>query len=108
MAKVTKATSMLCCLAIASLSMLSVSASEGAALDATGHIKGEPAFGVTIPKETTYRDSDGKEVAHPCVDRKILVIRGILMLCMVPTTILSKSLRQACPSWNSWLLTASR
>ncbi|CAB0851640.1 ABC transporter permease [Corynebacterium diphtheriae] len=71
MAKVTKVTSMLCCLAIASLSMLPVSASEDAALDATGHKKGEPAFGVTIPKETTYRGADGKEVPHPCVDRKI-------------------------------------
>ncbi|AEX66583.1 choice-of-anchor M domain-containing protein [Corynebacterium diphtheriae] len=71
MAKVTKVTSMLCCLAIASLSMLPVSASESADLDATGHKKGEPAFGVTIPKETTYRGADGKEVAHPCVDRKI-------------------------------------
>lgn len=71
MAKVTKVTSMLCCLAIASLSMLPVSASEGADLDATGHKKGEPAFGVTIPKGTTYRDSDDKEVPHPCVDRKI-------------------------------------
>ncbi|MBG9252066.1 choice-of-anchor M domain-containing protein [Corynebacterium diphtheriae bv. mitis] len=71
MAKVTKVTSMLCCLAIVSLSMLPVSASEGADLDATGHKKGEPAFGVTIPKGTTYRGSDGKEVAHPCVDRKI-------------------------------------
>lgn len=107
MAKVTKATSMLCCLAIASLSMLSVSASEGAALDTTGHIKGEPAFGVTIPKETTYRDSDGKEVAHPCVDRKI-GYQGHFDALYGTTTILSKSLRQACPSWNSWLLTASR
>ncbi|WP_181997876.1 choice-of-anchor M domain-containing protein [Corynebacterium diphtheriae] len=71
MAKVTKVTSMLCCLAIASLSMLPVSASESADLDATGHKKGEPAFGVRIPKETTYRGADGKEVAHPCVDRKI-------------------------------------
>lgn len=71
MAKITKVTSMLCCLAIVSLSMLPVSASEDAALDATGHKKGAPAFGVTIPKETTYRGSDGKEVAHPCVDRKI-------------------------------------
>ncbi|CAB0832778.1 ABC transporter permease [Corynebacterium diphtheriae] len=71
MAKVTKVTSMLCCLAIVSLSMLPVSASEGADLDATGHKKGEPAFGVTIPKGTTYRDSDDKEVPHPCVDRKI-------------------------------------
>ncbi|OMO45285.1 ABC transporter permease [Corynebacterium diphtheriae] len=71
MAKITKVTSMLCCLAIVSLSMLPVSASEDAALDATGHKKGEPAFGVTIPKGTTYRDSDGKEVPHPCVDRKI-------------------------------------
>ncbi|CAB0849663.1 ABC transporter permease [Corynebacterium diphtheriae] len=71
MAKITKVTSMLCCLAIVSLSMLPVSASEDADLDATGHKKGEPAFGVTIPKGTTYRDSDGKEVPHPCVDRKI-------------------------------------
>ncbi|VVH29939.1 choice-of-anchor M domain-containing protein [Corynebacterium diphtheriae] len=71
MAKITKVTSMLCCLAIVSLSMLPVSASEGADLDATGHKKGEPAFGVTIPKGTTYRDSDDKEVPHPCVDRKI-------------------------------------
>ncbi|MHC9567625.1 choice-of-anchor M domain-containing protein [Corynebacterium diphtheriae] len=71
MAKVTKVTSMLCCLAIVSLSMLPVSASEGTDLDATGHKKGEPAFGVTIPKGTTYRDSDDKEVPHPCVDRKI-------------------------------------
>ncbi|CAB0983331.1 ABC transporter permease [Corynebacterium diphtheriae] len=71
MAKITKVTSMLCCLAIVSLSMLPVSASEGTDLDATGHKKGEPAFGVTIPKGTTYRDSDDKEVPHPCVDRKI-------------------------------------
>lgn len=71
MAKITKVTSMLCCLAIVSLSMLPVSASEDADLDATGHKKGEPAFGVTIPKGTTYRDSDDKEVPHPCVDRKI-------------------------------------
>ncbi|MHC9985162.1 choice-of-anchor M domain-containing protein [Corynebacterium diphtheriae] len=71
MAKITKVTSMLCCLAIVSLSMLPVSASEDADLDATGHKKGEPAFGVTIPKGTTYRDSDDKEVPHPCVHRKI-------------------------------------
>ncbi|MHC9575128.1 choice-of-anchor M domain-containing protein [Corynebacterium diphtheriae] len=71
MSKITKVTSMLCCLAIVSLSMLPVSASEDADLDATGHKKGEPAFGVTIPKGTTYRDSDDKEVPHPCVDRKI-------------------------------------
>lgn len=40
MAKITKVTSMLCCLAIVSLSMLPVSASEDADLDATGHKKG--------------------------------------------------------------------